>query len=108
MGHEIDLREFCRAYRGLPMVEPKPFTGRIEPAEAASDPRLCVRMFRNRISIVNDCGEARDVTLTLPPRYAKKGLSDLAFNTQCEIKTIGSDRRILLHIRPWDIRTLAP
>ncbi|MBM3476402.1 MAG: LamG domain-containing protein [Armatimonadetes bacterium] len=108
MGHETDLREFCRAFRGLPMVDPQPFAGRIEPAEAAADERLCVRMYRDRIGIVNDCGEARDITLVLPQDYARKGLHDLALSTSCEIATHDGTREVRLHLRPWDVRTLAP
>ncbi|HOS93343.1 MAG TPA: hypothetical protein PLQ54_08525, partial [Armatimonadota bacterium] len=108
MGHETDLREFCRAYRGLPMVDPQPFPGRVEPAAAAADERLCVRMFRDRISIVNDGPEAREITLVLPAGYAMRGLRDLALNTRCDIERRGGRREVRLQIRPWDIRTLAP
>ncbi len=108
MGHETDLREFCRAFRGLPMVEPMPFAGTVEPAEAAGDPRLCVRMYRDRVGIVNDCGEAREITLVLPDGYAPRGLKDLALSTACEITQRDGRRQVRLSVRPWDVRTLAP
>jgi len=108
MGHETDLREFCRAFRGLPMVEPQPFPGRVEPADAAADERLCVRMFRDRIGIVNDSPEEREITVVLPAGYATRGLRDLAFNTACDIERRDGRRVVRLQIRPWDIRTLAP
>lgn len=108
MGHEVDLREFCRAFRGLPMAAPTPFAGQIRPAEVANDPRLCVRMLRDRLSIVNDCGEAREVTLVLPSGYAPGGLEDLALATRCEVVERNGQREVRLAIRPWDIRTLAP
>jgi len=108
MGHEADLREFCRAFRSLPMVAPTPFTGTVEPAEAAGDERLWVRMFRDRIGIVNDCGEARQVTLVLPDGYGQQGLRDLALNTACTIEAQGARRAVTLDMRPYDVRTLSP
>ncbi|NPV48659.1 MAG: hypothetical protein HPY69_17090 [Armatimonadetes bacterium] len=107
-GHELDLREFCRAYRGLPMVSPRPFTGRVLPEETTADDTLCVRMYRDRIGIINDSAEAREVTLELPAGYAPAGLRDVTLNEICTETRAGGQRQVRLALRPWDLRTLAP
>jgi hypothetical protein len=108
MGHEADLREFCRAFRGLPIVEPKRFPGRIEPPAAAEDDRLVARLYGDHLGVVNDCGEAREISLVLPKGYAPHGLRDLALNTDCQILEGPEGGRVRLQLRPWDFRTLAP
>ena len=108
MGHEQDLREFCRAFRGLPMTEPAPFAGRVLPEEAAADERLWVRQFGDRIAVVNDSSQARRVELSLPRGYAARGLRDLALDVECDVGGSAGERRVVLELRPWDFRTLAP
>lgn len=108
MGHEQDLREFCRAFRGLPMTEPQSFEGEVLPAEAASDETLWIRQFGDRIAVVNDSGQPRTVSLILPRGYAEKGLRDLALNEDCATRVEGGRRTVSLNLRAWDLRTLAP
>jgi hypothetical protein len=108
MGHEQDLRQFCRAFRSLPLEDPVPFPGRVEPASAAQDERLAVRLFGDRLAVINDRSLARTIRLVLPAGYGTGGLGDMGLNRRCEVKKRGLDRVVSLSLRPWDLRTLVP
>jgi hypothetical protein len=104
-GHEADLREWVRAWRALPAVEPREFEGAIQ-AEPPSDD-LWVRWFGDRLAVVNDSAHAREVTLTVrPPR---DGATEIYDATTCRIldtEAAGAEMRVTLALRAWDLRTL--
>ena len=101
MGREIGLREFCRAFRALPAVEPKGFEGQVQPAP---DERLWIRWFGDRLAIVNDSREPRTVEVRMPARWAGKELAELATHTR-----VAADRegRLEIDLRAFDLRVLA-
>ena len=98
MGHETDLRG-----AGPMPCEPRAGPRWSPPRRHPVHPHV-----RDRVGIVNDCGEAREITLVLPDGYAPQGLKDLALSTACEITQRDGRREVRLSVRPWDIRTLAP
>jgi hypothetical protein len=107
MGHEQDLREFCRAFRSLPMTDPQPFAGQIT-SQPPADDTLWMRQFANRLALANDSATPREVTLTLPKGYATGGLRDVGLGERCEVVTKGTERTVRVRLREWDLRTLAP
>jgi len=110
MGHEQDLREFCRAFRSLPMAEPAPFPGEVSVGATAEDnlDTLWVRQFGDRIALVNDSPFPCEVTLRLPKGYAPGGLRDVGLCEPCEITKAGTQREVSLRLRAWDLRVLRP
>jgi hypothetical protein len=107
MGHEQDLREFCRAFRSLPMTDPAPFPGEVV-SDGPADDALWVKQFGDRLAVVNDAPDPREATLKLPKGYATRGIRDVGLNETCPVAKTGTDRSITLKLRAWDLRTLAP
>jgi len=102
-GIDIELREFARAYRGLPAVEPRPFDGTCEPK---GDERLWIRWFDDRLAVVNDSGQPRTVTLTIPSRDGKE-VFDLATCRTVGVREEGKEQlSCTLDLRAYDLRTL--
>ena len=101
IGREIGLREFCRAFRALPAVAPRDFEGKISPP---ADEKLWVRWFGDRLCVVNDSPESRTIQLTFPSSVRPLStITDLATNSRF---AIDSQRRLQLHLRAFDFRTL--
>ena len=100
---DIELRQFARAWRGLPAVAPEPFDGRCRPRP---DERLWIRWFGDRLAVLNDSPQPRTVSLTLPSRKGRR-VYDLA---TCRVvgKRGWLTRRLraTLRLRPYDLRTL--
>ena len=103
-GYELTLREFARAFRALPAVEPKEFRGKVEVEGSLPNEWLWIRWFGDRLAVVNDSAQSRRVRLTLdrPLKPAQK-LFDLALNQVVSVDRSGS---VTLNLRPYDLRTL--
>ena len=105
IGREFEVREFCRAFRALPAVDPRDFDGSIE-AEPM-DERLWVKWFGDRLAVVNDAGYERDVTLSIPLAEPNDvSVVDAAFNHPIETRTQRRTLSVRLSLRQFDLRTL--
>jgi len=102
-GIDLELRDFARAYRGLPAVEPRPFDGSCAPEP---DQRLWIRWFDDRLAVVNDSPQPRTIELAIPNRDGNQ-VFDLA-----ACRTVGRRQQptgplcCKVHLRAYDLRTL--
>ncbi len=106
-GVDVELRRFARAYRALPAVEPQPFTGPVEPA---SQEKLWLRWFDDRLALVNDKNEPCSVSLTWPNTIpAGCRLVDLAtMHTLAQADgEPAAGPNITIDLLPFDLHTLA-
>jgi len=105
-GHEYDLRSFCRAWRALPAVSPQDFDGVISPIP---DETLWVKWFADRLAIVNDSPEEREIELTIP-RPLKKGEAVIDFATNRILLERDKDPlneiKVKIKLKPFDLHTL--
>ncbi len=107
-AQEHSLRAFCRAFRALPAVEPKDFEGEISPTP---DETLWVKWFGDRLGIVNDSPQTREIELLIP-KSLKKGeaIVDLATN-RVLVRNNGEDTfkqiKVKIKLKPFDLHTLA-
>jgi len=104
IGHEFDAREFVRAFRALPAVEPKEFDGKLE-ADPPSE-RLMVKWFGDRLGVVNDSPAGRKVKLVAPVRGDVKEVFDAAMNVPIPAKVGDGHAEFALQLRPYDFRTV--
>ena len=105
MGRELEIREFCRAFRALPAIEPRDFDGRIEPEP--TDERLWVRWFGDRLAVVNDANRESTVTLTIPVTGATHTrVVDATLSRSVDAHVAEGRLAITLTLRPFDLRTL--
>ena len=105
IGREMEIREFARAFRALPAVEPRDFDGRIEPQPA--DERLWVKWFGDRLAVVNDSDRPREVTLRIPRKQAASpNVFDAAHHRAADARVEGDALAVRLTLRPFDMRTL--
>ena len=105
IGRELEVREFCRAFRALPAVEPRDFDGTIS-AEPMDD-RLWVKWFGDRLAIVNDAGWQRKVKLKIPLEGARGPIViDATFNHPVPTEGQGDVLAFELQLREFDLRTL--
>ncbi len=107
LGRELQLREFARAFRGLPAVAPRPFDGRVKPTP---DERLWVRWLGDRLAIVNDRPSPQDIELDIPkPLPAGWRVRELATNTTPVPPSpqARSNTTVALHMRAYDLRVLS-
>ncbi len=104
-GHEAELREWARAWRALPAVEPRAFEGAVQSEPPSDD--LWVRWFGDRLAVVNDSAQTRDVTLTVsPPRDVATEVYDATTCRTIPTEAVGERMRMTLTLRAWDLRTL--
>ena len=104
-GHEADLREWARAYRALPAVEPREFKGKVTPAP--QDERLWIKWFGGRLAVLNDSAEPREVTLEIPPPH--DGITEVFDVNTCRalpMTAAGGRLRMTVSLRPYDLRSL--
>lgn len=105
-GHEGELRRFCRAYRAMPAVTPKPFAGQIDIASGpTTDDTLWVRQVGSRVALINENEQSRVVVVTMQVP-AGKAIYDYA--SQRRLTKPGKARRavIELGLDAYDLRVL--
>jgi hypothetical protein len=102
IGREFEVREFCRAFRALPAVEPKDFEGEVAPKP--TDDRLWIKWFGDRLAVVNDAPQERELTLRLPSK--SKQTVDAALLRLADASRDGEVLQVKLNLRPFDLRTL--
>ncbi len=104
-GHEADLREWARAYRALPAVAPRDFEGEVTPEPP--DERLWVKWFRDRLAVLNDSAEPREVTLEVrPPHEGVTKVFDANTSRAVEMTRARGRLRVTISLRPYDLRSL--
>lgn len=102
VGHEHDLRRFAKAYRALPVVEPREFEGKVE-GDAEG---VWVRWFEDRLCVLNDSGQSRRVTVSWPaPRDGNWRLFDLSTD-QVIARGKGGEISASLTLDGHDLKTL--
>lgn len=105
-GREWELREFCRAFRALPLVPPRDFEGAlsVEPPEVP----VWVKWFADRLALVND--HPLPVTVRLsglkPPAQRGEKWVDLATNETVAVGEPAPRGEVTLTLRPYDLRVL--
>jgi len=100
IGHEAALRRWCRAFRALPAVAPRPFEGRVEPADTA----VYVRRFGPRLCVLNDSMRPRTVRLTWDKPPGK--LTDLSTGRPVPLRRRGDAATAELHLAPFGLHAL--
>ncbi|NLC56606.1 MAG: hypothetical protein GX774_07220 [Armatimonadetes bacterium] len=106
-GHEGDLRRFCRAYRSLPAVAPRPFARKVVvTAGPAADDTLWVRRFGGRIALVNESAQARTVRLTLPSVKAGQGVYEYASQRRLARAAHTGPVAVTVSLDAYDLRVL--
>jgi hypothetical protein len=106
-GRDVELRAFCRAFRALPAVPPKDFSGTLEPR---GDETVWVKWFGDRLAVVNDDLRPKQIRLVIP-----KGLQlghrlvDVGRAGVLKTGTRESERQteVMLDLEPFELRTLA-
>jgi hypothetical protein len=101
IGREFEVREFCRAFRALPAVEPKDFDGEIVPKPA--DDRLWVKWFGDRLCVVNDSPKEQEITLLLPPKEGR--VLDATLGRFAETTGEAGHLSLKVGLRAYDLRT---
>ncbi len=102
-GIGVGLRQFARAYRALPAVEPRPFDGQCDPAP---DERLWIRWFGGRLAVLNDSPKPCTVKLTIPGRKGNHVFDLATCRTVGKRSAAGDPLRCTLDLRAYDLRTL--
>lgn len=102
-GIDVELRQFARAYRALPAVEPRAFDGRCEPAP---DGGLWIRWFDDRLAVVNYSGQPRTISLVIPAKNGRKLLDVAQGCTAGRREGTAKDFRCTLQLAAYDLRTL--
>lgn len=103
IGHELDLRRFIRAYRGLPAVPARQFEGEVHPRNA----RLAVRWFGNKLAVINDTSEPQKVRLTFPKRFTfGTRIKDLGTGLELPQFEGRTKTRIEVELQAYDLVTL--
>lgn len=100
IGHEAALRRWCRAFRALPAVPPRPFGGRVEP----DDPRVWVRRFGPRLCVLNDSPKPATVRLTFPGAPGR--VVDLAPGRAVPLARGAGGWAVTLDLDAYDLRAL--
>ncbi|NOY80912.1 MAG: LamG domain-containing protein [Kiritimatiellaeota bacterium] len=105
-GHELDLREWTRAFRALPAVDPSEFNGRVSAVPEASDGRLWVKWFGSVLCVLNDSPTARRVTLDYAASAAPpSSLYDAARARAIPLQVRNGRVRLDIAVRAYDLRT---
>jgi hypothetical protein len=103
IGHEHDLRRFAKAFRALPMVEPRKFEGTVEGDVAEG---LSVSWYDDRLGVINDTGESRRITISWKaPRNDNWRLFDLSTD-QMIANGKGGQISATLTLDAHDLKTL--
>lgn len=122
-GHEHDLRRFARAFRAIPVGEPKPFDGQIQVTSKGPQvpveqlPKgyvkpemdvLSASWFGNKLAIVNDafCAKETQVTLKQP---LKKGQCVFEHGSGRVVyrAASGGPSTFALSLHPFDLQVLS-
>lgn len=103
IGHELDLRRFIRAYRALPAIPAAEFDGQIHP----QDPQLVVKVYGNRLAVINDSGKPRHVRLTFPKvfRFGTR-ITNVGSGQELPQFVGKASTRVELDLEAWDLATL--
>jgi hypothetical protein len=100
IGHEAALRRWCRAFRALPAVAPRPFEGRVEPG----DPAVWVRWFGPRLCVLNDGVTPKRVRLTWPK--VPKKVVDVTTSRTVTVRSFLAPATSQIEMAPFDLRAL--
>jgi len=114
MGHEHDLRRFCRAVRALPTLDRHTGVGQGLVAESKplattpADPKRWAARYGDRIAIINDRDEPADLTVKLDePLPPGKQLRDLATGHVLIKAGSGNRDSFTIGMEEYDIRAIA-
>ncbi len=102
IGREFEVREFCRVFRALPAVAPRDFDGTVLPAPA--DEGLWIKWFGDRLAVVNDSPQEREVTLRLPNKTGR--VADIALGCLADARPDVGGVSVRLRLRAFDTRAL--
>ncbi len=103
LGHEWDLRRFALAFRALP-------TGPFQAlAVTPANERVVARGYGDRIAVINDTAEAREISVALSRKSGvARCLLDVSSGEQIPVETEAlSEQRCTIQMKPYDIRAFA-
>jgi hypothetical protein len=103
-GIDVELRRFARAYRALPAVAPRAFDGQCSPPAGE---RLWIRWFGDRLAVVNDSPQPRQITLTLPVGGGKALDDFAACRALTPVVSTSNASSYRLDLDAFDLRTLS-
>jgi hypothetical protein len=106
-GHEGELRRFSRAFRALPVAQPKDFGGKVEVLSGpAADETLWIRQVGARVAVVNESATPRTVRLTLADVPAGRSVYDYATQRRVASPDGAGLATLTLELDAFDLRVI--